>query len=94
MSNMSYCRFQNTAKDLSDCQDALEEMVNDPDAATLSDDELRAAKELVETCFDIVRLVAEYGNVDMEKLVDRVDPAALLQQAIVKLNSDLKEFKS
>ena len=24
MANMSYCRFQNTAKDLADCLDALE----------------------------------------------------------------------
>jgi hypothetical protein len=25
MSNMSYCRFQNTSRDLADCQEAMDE---------------------------------------------------------------------
>lgn len=37
MSNMSYCRFQNTSRDLNDCLDALEE------ERPLSEDEYRAA---------------------------------------------------
>lgn len=48
MSNMSYCRFQNTAKDLADCQEALEEGTED-----LEGDELRAKKRLVEMCRDV-----------------------------------------
>lgn len=48
MSNMSYCRFQNTLIDLRDCRDALDD--NDP----LSEHEYRAAVRLVELCKDIV----------------------------------------
>lgn len=28
MSNMSYCRFENTSRDLRDCLDAIEELIN------------------------------------------------------------------
>lgn len=55
MSNMSYCRFQNTCGDLSDCADALESLFNtaryaDDQEEALSDDELRAAKRLLALC--------------------------------------------
>ena len=66
MSNMSYCRFENTARDLSDCRGALEELLSGEggDAGMdgdlpLSDRELRAAQELIQTCLDIIRTTAE-----------------------------------
>ena len=43
MSNLSYCRFQNTVPDLSDCADTLEEI--DGNLAELSLDEARARGE-------------------------------------------------
>ena len=57
MGNMSYCRFQNTLKDLRDCKDALEEMTNE--GKTLSSSELDAAQELVDLCQEIVNLIGE-----------------------------------
>lgn len=48
MSNMSYCRFRNTVKDLQDCVDFLCES-GDP-LADLSDEEKRAAKRLFKLC--------------------------------------------
>lgn len=50
MSNMSYCRFQNTAGDLADCVAALEE------GDRLSDDELRAAVRLVRMCRQVAEM--------------------------------------
>lgn len=47
MSNMSYCRFQNTLTDLRDCQ----EHINDED---LSKEELITRNYLVECCQEIV----------------------------------------
>lgn len=47
MSNMTYCRFQNTLEDLEDCLDNL-------DKDNLSPEELRAKKRLIEVCKDIV----------------------------------------
>jgi hypothetical protein len=47
MSNMSYCRFQNTLGDLLDCQDALGEITN---LDQLSPDEERAARRLLKLC--------------------------------------------
>lgn len=47
MSNMSYCRFQNTLEDLHDCYDNL----YDDD---LSEEETRARKRLIKLCKAIV----------------------------------------
>jgi hypothetical protein len=61
---MSYCRFQNTLGDLYDCKEALEELDQDPDIARLSEDELRAAKALLQTCADIINLIALRAGLD------------------------------
>ena len=47
MSNMSYCRFQNTVDDLQDCFDHF----GDDD---ISKEEFRARKRLLKICKDIV----------------------------------------
>lgn len=70
MSNMSYCRFQNTSGDLDDCQNALEGLANGDERA-LSRDELYAAKRLVNTCLDIVTVVAEHIGIDIDELDER-----------------------
>ena len=49
MSNMSYCRFQNTLRDLEDCRCHLN-IPND----SLSDEEAAARKALLELCIDIL----------------------------------------
>ena len=51
MSNMSYCRFQNTLSDLRDCEEALDE------DAKLSESEEHAKQELLRLC---ERLVQDY----------------------------------
>jgi len=51
MSNMSYCRFQNTYIDLMDCVDALQEMAKgDRSIEDLSPDEANAADSMREAC--------------------------------------------
>lgn len=47
MSNMSYCRFQNTVNDLQDCADAIEETDD------LSPEEARARIRLIKLCQQI-----------------------------------------
>lgn len=46
MSNMSYCRFQNTLHDLRDCGEHLSDK--------LGEDEARARKRLILVCVDIL----------------------------------------
>lgn len=46
MSNMSYCRFQNTLKDLKTCQQHFDDQ-------DLSDEEAQARKRIYEICKDI-----------------------------------------
>jgi len=56
MSNMNYCRFENTLSDLGECFEALEEegLVCEEDSSI----EARARKELVALCVEIGR---KYG---------------------------------
>lgn len=48
MSNMSYCRFQNTLNDLRDCYNAIEE--GEADDSELSREELEAKTALLMLC--------------------------------------------
>ena len=51
MSNMSYCRFENTLSDLRDCYENMDD--------DLSERETRCRKNLINVCKDIV---SEYGE--------------------------------
>jgi hypothetical protein len=51
MSNMGYCRFENTLADLQDCAEALDEI--DGDLSDLSDREQKAARALIVLCLRI-----------------------------------------
>ena len=71
MSNMSYCRFENTNNDLADCEDALEQMINDQtDELHLSDRELRAAQDLVARCLNIVTMIAEQTDKSLDDVME------------------------
>jgi Ran GTPase-activating protein (RanGAP) involved in mRNA processing and transport len=59
MSNMSYCRFENTLADLEDCQDNFDN--------TNSIDEAQAAIDLYRLCATIV------NSVSLAELEDRLD---------------------
>lgn len=64
MSNMSYCRFQNTLQDLRDCKGALDEGDGeDHDPAdldgTLSEEETSAKKRLISVCIEIADAYGE-----------------------------------
>ena len=56
MSNMSYCRFENTERDLRDCMDHIHD-----DPEDLSGEEKAARDSLIELCKDIA---SEFGDVD------------------------------
>ena len=50
MSNMSYCRFENTARDLQDCLEAIE----NNEMTEMSEYEVTGLESLLETCREIV----------------------------------------
>lgn len=52
MSNMSYCRFENTVSDLKDCLDHMDEK-------DLSPYEERARRRLIKICVEIAE---DYGD--------------------------------
>ena len=47
MANMSYCRFENTYRDLKDCHEAMDDVEN------LSLDEKKYRERIIELCFEI-----------------------------------------
>lgn len=61
MSNMSYCRFQNTYSDLQDCYYSLQE------EDKLSADEESAKKRLIKLCS---KIVAEFGDEPKEEEIE------------------------
>jgi hypothetical protein len=63
MANMSYCRFENTASDLRDCADNM-------DDGGLSYDEVRARRRLIKLC---IRIADEYGFEIDEPLPSRAE---------------------
>jgi len=57
MSNMSYCRFQNTLSDLVDCADNIN------DIEEMSEEELKARKQLIRLCMEIAyEFSSEFDN--------------------------------
>lgn len=62
MANMSYCRFQNTAPDLSDCLDYLWEEVG-------SKEEWEARKRIVNYCREVARTVDDRDEIMGEYIV-------------------------
>jgi len=64
MSNMSYCRFQNTDMDLADCQRALKGLANGEETK-LSRDELAAAKRMAVRCLEIIEFLDEQSGGDI-----------------------------
>ena len=64
MPNMSYCRFENTAKDMQDCIYAIEER----DVYDFSDYELRGFKEVFELAQEIVNMEPE-----IERIIEYYD---------------------
>lgn len=64
MPNMSYCRFENTVKDMRDCIDAIEE----GDTSELSSSEVRALEEFLDLVREITNL--EY---DIEQILEDYD---------------------
>lgn len=55
MENMSYCRFQNTLKDLHDCERAM----LDGEEDKLSPEEAKARRNLIRACS---RIASEYEH--------------------------------
>lgn len=72
MSNMSYCRFENTLNDLRDCVQHWSDDQDDPDedgyVPKLSRSEDRARKRLLELCCEIAEVFGgmEYGDEEVD----------------------------
>ena len=64
MSNMSYCRFENTLHDLRDCLDALQEYSASELMEDASQYEKPAIVQLIEVCKEIAD---DYDAADFEK---------------------------
>lgn len=68
MANMSYCRFENTAKDLDDCARHLFDI--------LSESEAKAREEIIRLCIEILKdsnltgvIESEIGDAYLENAI-------------------------
>lgn len=70
MANMSYCRFHNTLADLQDCENALEDFINNDENTIESAEERRKAKQLIELCQQIAE---NYTAEDIDEYAKHYD---------------------
>lgn len=71
MSNMSYCRFENTSRDMQDCVNAVMEMIEN--GYDLDSYETRGFKQLIEQAAELLNLVGESVGIGPEEIVEKVD---------------------
>ena len=62
MSNMSYCRFENTSKDLKDCLEALKNP--ESEMADLSEYEKEGVRSLINICKEITDM-----EIDVKEII-------------------------
>lgn len=70
MSNMSYCRFENTSGDLQDCINAVGEMIEG--GHDLRDQEQRAFARMIEQAVELLQLVGDAVGMSVEELCEKV----------------------
>ena len=68
--NMSYCRWQNTLTDLVACSNDLDDRRNRAEREPLSNEELRAAKRLLELAMEMVSKIAGDMNISEDELIN------------------------
>lgn len=69
MTNMSYCRFRNTASDLSECADAIDDMICG-EAPPLSKDERDAFVRLLQTMSTLLEAVCSSAGIEEDEVLD------------------------
>jgi len=69
MGNMSYCRFENTARDLKDCVDALE----NGETQELSNREIEGLEDLLRSCESIIQM-----KDDIESIIESWEESDVL----------------
>tara|TARA_R110002020_G_scaffold300688_1_gene516222 strand:- start:200 stop:415 length:216 start_codon:yes stop_codon:yes gene_type:complete len=69
MGNMSYCRFENTARDLKDCVDAIE----NGETQELSNREIEGLEDLLRSCESIFQM-----KEDIESIIESWEESDVL----------------
>jgi len=80
--NMSYCRFENTYRDLQDCYNAMDD--------DLSEEETEFRKRLIELCRDISD---EYGHLTESTDSDKLKKLKLISKALKTFPNSPKQLK-
>lgn len=85
MGNMSYCRFQNTALDLDDCADALEDIFLGQDE-TLSRDECKGFARLMEGIAKMIETISINTGMENDEIVEAMgNDARKLVQTLMSI---------
>jgi len=86
MGNMSYCRFENTSRDLSDCEEAIENLLYGDEE--ISDREIDHAARLIETAGRIFEHLANFRGKTtsrfIEELTSSIDSEAFAREVLLE----------
>jgi len=69
MGNMSYCRFENTARDLGDCLEAIQ----NNDLSDMSTYETNGFLALVEFCKTIASIYEDFDEDDLKGMITELN---------------------
>jgi len=88
MSNMSYCRFENTALDFEDCAGALEEMLNG-EQEVLSLDEQRGFARLLTAVATMLETISIHTGMESEDIMEVIaDHPTEIVKRLMKITED------
>lgn len=105
MSNMSYCRFQNTYHDFEECRIAVETILEgghgdeDDSESPLSDEELDAARRLISSAIELIESLVNAGETRAMLRNSLFDFAGMngistrLGDVLAAANKELDDFK-
>ncbi len=76
MANMDYCMFENTYKDLKQCNEKIQECISEGRLLDLSQTEIAYYRLLVKMCNEVISLDQELDSLsdDLEKVGIKEDP--------------------
>jgi hypothetical protein len=97
MSNMSYCRFENTLKNFTECHSVLIDLI-DGSEKPLSERELQSAIYLAKEVFQFVETIAEYNSPFVNNFIQNYYKSkdtnnCILTDSIKKINQEAKDEK-
>ena len=83
MSNMSYCRFENTSRDMTDCAEALENFLYGDEE--ISESEIHYAANLIEKSIEMLSHLADHEGKGVGEFVTEIYDSVDMEEHVLSI---------